>query len=126
MKRLFTIFFILSLGVVLGGFYLVISFNTEKLESMNGTIEKSFFRDKLVAERHYSNDKLNGITKIFYNSGSLKSQFNFRDGMKDGAAIHYTPEGNIRYRDQYEMGKKVSRKEYSESGELVAEKKFES
>ena len=126
MKAFFTGLFVVTLLIVVGGFVVMINFDTEKMEGMKGSIEKSYFFGNLVAQRSYNKeDQLHGVTKIYYNNGKMKSQWQFVNGQRDGKAIHYTPEGNVKYRDEYVQGKKVSRKAYDEKGNLISEKKYE-
>ncbi len=126
MKAFFTGLFVVTLLIVVGGFFVMINFKTEKMEGMKGSIEKNYFFGNLVAQRTYDKEgKLNGVTKIYYNSGKMKSQWQFVDGKREGKGIHYTPDGNVKYRDEYVQGEKISRKEYDLKGNLLSEKKFE-
>lgn len=125
MKRLFAAFLIVALLIAGGGLFLIFSFRTETMDGMKGTIEKSYFRDKMIAERTYVGGQLNGITKIFYSNGSLKSQWSFKNGKKHGPAVHYTLEGNVLYREMYEDGLKTLRRTYDESGKMIKEQTFE-
>lgn len=125
MRRFIVALLVVVFLLACGGFWLLVSFRTETLDGMKGTIEKSYFRDKLIAERHYMSGKLNGVTKVFYSDGNLKSQWSFKNDKKDGPAVHYTPEGNVRYREKYADGMKILRREYDESGKMIREKTFE-
>lgn len=126
MKAFFTGLFVVALLIIVGAFVVMINFKTEKMEGMKGFIEKSYFFGNLVAQRTYNKEeKLHGVTKIYYNNGKMKSQWQFVDGQRNGKAIHYTPDGNVKYRDEYVQGEKVSRKEYDLKGNLLSEKKFE-
>lgn len=125
MGRLITAFLIVVVLIAAGGFYVIFGFRTETMDGMKGTIEKSYFRDTLMAERSYVGGQLNGVTKIFYSNGNLKSQWSFKDGKKHGPAVHYTSDGNVHYREKYEEGQKVLRRTYDDSGKMIKEQKFE-
>lgn len=104
---------------------IIVSLNSrmETQQTQGGRTERYYFFDRLVGERSFTGDQANGPTRTFYPSGTVKSEWEYKDGKRDGTARHYTEEGNLRFLDEYSGDKRVSRKEFDERGNLLSEKK---
>ena len=56
--------------------------------------------------------KMEGIGKLYYESGNLRQEGNFKDDKQDGITKTYYPNGGIMYIDIYRNGQKINRKAY--------------
>jgi hypothetical protein len=64
---------------------------------------------KIVEERLYKNDKLDGVSKLYdERTWKLKQEVQYKDGLQHGYFRYYDEDGNITLEYQYENGKKVS------------------
>ncbi|WNM20178.1 toxin-antitoxin system YwqK family antitoxin [Flavobacterium capsici] len=52
----------------------------------------------------YSNGKLNGVRKVFYKSGELAEETNYKDGIKDGVSKIYLENGVVVEESIYKNG----------------------
>jgi len=57
-----------------------------------------------------------GITKMYYESGELMGEANFKGGMFHGIDREYYKSGNVRAEKEYSYNKLISIKEYDENG----------
>lgn len=82
----------------------------------NGKIEKSV---------GYAGGKRNGLTReYFYDSGKLKSEYHFKNGLLEGDYKRFYEDGKLREEGRCEKDYEVYRKEYYDNGQLksVAER----
>ena len=100
----------------------VISLNSrvETQQKIDGYTERYYFFNKLMGERSYKGGELNGITTTYYSDGKIKAEWTYHQGLRHGPARIYTAEGNLRYEDEYAAGKRISRKEYDKTGNLIS------
>lgn len=64
---------------------------------------------KIIEERNYKNDKLDGIAKTYdERTFKLKQEVQYKDGVQDGFFRYYDEEGNITLEYEYKNGEKVS------------------
>ncbi|MBF1205055.1 MAG: hypothetical protein HXM13_03365, partial [Fusobacterium periodonticum] len=61
----------------------------------------------LKEERFYKNDKLEGISKIYYPSGKLQVEVNFKDNEADGIFREYDETGKIINQETYKNGQLI-------------------
>ena len=96
-----------------------------KDDEMNGE-EISYYTDGTVEKSvSYAGGKKNGLTREFYyGSGIPKSEFNFRNGLRDGNYKRFYEDGTLREEGRCEKDDEVYRKEYYDNGQLksVAER----
>jgi antitoxin component YwqK of YwqJK toxin-antitoxin module len=59
----------------------------------------------LKAEWNYENGMLQGISKSYHENGSLKSEANFKDGKQEGITKLYDEDGNLEAEVNYKNGK---------------------
>lgn len=114
-------------SVLIAGVSVFLKVNSKVVEYQvgNKTISKISMFGKLMAEREYENDQLDGVTKIYYQNGNIKSEFNFRQGELNGVAKQYDQEGKLIKEDYYEMGKKKNKKVASSASIEVPEQPTE-
>jgi antitoxin component YwqK of YwqJK toxin-antitoxin module len=63
---------------------------------------------KIIEERSYKNDKLDGVSKTYYDrSFKLKQEVQYKDGKQDGYFRYYDEDGNITLEYEYKNGEKV-------------------
>jgi len=119
MKRFF--YAIVAAAVIALSIGLFVSLNSrvEKTEHLGGYTEKYYFFKKLVGERTYLGDLLEGRTATYHGNGNVKSEWTYLKGKKQGLAKQYTLDGNLRYEDDYIEDRRVSRKEYDDRGNVV-------
>lgn len=64
---------------------------------------------KVVEERQYANDKLEGVAKTYdERTFKLKQEVQYKDGLQDGYFRYYDEAGNMTLEYQYKKGEKVS------------------
>jgi antitoxin component YwqK of YwqJK toxin-antitoxin module len=70
-------------------------------------------------------DKIEGIYREFYENGNRKAMLNFTEGVPDGDAEFYYDSGVIKIEGQYKDGLKQGKwKHYTETGELIDKEKW--
>ena len=80
---------------------------------------------RLQAEENYKGDKLEGITKTYYESGQLQGEGNFKDGKQEGTTKTYYESGQLEGEGNFKDGKPEGIiKTYYESGQLEGEANF--
>ena len=80
---------------------------------------------QLQAEENYKDDKLEGITKAYYESGQLQGEGNFKDGKQEGMVKTYYENGQLQAEANFKDGKPGGiTKVYYESGQLQGEANF--
>lgn len=64
---------------------------------------------KLVEERYYKEDKLDGVSKTYDDhTFKLKQEVEYKNGLQDGFFRYYDEEGKLSLEYQYKNGEKVS------------------
>lgn len=69
----------------------------EEIECKNGVRNGRFTRyanGVLTYEAHYTNDKLNGLEKRYYDDGQINIETEYKDGKKDGTEVYYDENGS--------------------------------
>lgn len=85
-----------------------IKFRNDKQEK-----EYKFFPSyRVVEERDYKGNILNGQTLSFYENGNINSQNYFKDGMQDSIYILYYENGAVQIKGNYKLDVKVGKWEY--------------
>ncbi len=80
---------------------------------------------QLQAEKNYKDDKLEGITKTYYESGQLQGEANYKDGKQEGITKANSENGQLQAEAKFKDGKPEGiTKAYYESGQLQAEANF--
>ena len=80
---------------------------------------------RLQAEENYKGDKLEGITKTYYEGGQLQGEGNFKDGKQEGITKAYYENGQLQGEGNFKDGKPEGiTKVYYESGHLQGEANF--
>lgn len=83
------------------------------------------------SEDSYSDDRLNGSKKLYYENGKLKSEISYKDGKRNGVSKDYYESGNVKREVNFEDGKIIGEeKNYEDnsgnSNTTVSTKKSES
>lgn len=58
----------------------------------------------LLAERNYKNNKLEGVEKIYFPSGQIDGELNYKDGIHDGTFKYYYEDGTLKQQGNYVQG----------------------
>ena len=66
-----------------------------------------------------TNGKMEGIHKVYYESGKLKSEGNYINGKLEGIVKWYYERGNLWIEANYKSGKLISRKIYNAVGDRM-------
>lgn len=101
-----------------------------------------FVNGKKLSEEFYTDGKLNGVLKNYYNNGKITNQTHYKNGLKDGNSKTYTDDGiliedinyvngklnglakfydlkgNIKEKGNFNNGKKVGKWEFYIDGQL--------
>ena len=59
----------------------------------------------VMSTEHYSNGKLNGVTKVFFPNGKLAEEAEYKNGIKHGIYKKYNEKGTVLEDTQYKDGK---------------------
>ena len=104
----------------------VLSSGVQKSEKKNGEI-KTFYGDetKIKTIYNYSNGKLNGIQKEFYENGKVKAEYEMKNGLKDGSGKEFYEDGTIAWERNLTGGKGIGT-EYYPNGMKKRERIYES
>lgn len=98
-------------------------------DRLNGCVEQRYYDDdrrKLQVETPYKNGKINGVKKVYYESGQLSRETLFENGKTNGVVKSYYKSGQLEEEVTYENDKVNGvRKEYYESGKLKKEILYE-
>lgn len=65
-----------------------------------------------------------GMVDTYEKNGKLKTRWTLQDGSAHGPAITYYDDGEIKYIDLYEDGRRLSRKKYNRDGRLIFEQPY--
>jgi len=68
----------------------------------------SYKYGKIIEQREYLNDKLNGVVKTFdERTFKLKQEVEYKNGLQDGYFRYYDEEGNVTLEYEYKEGEKI-------------------
>jgi hypothetical protein len=65
-----------------------------------------------------------GTVDTFNERGKLKTRWTMVEGKPEGPAITYYEDGEIKYIDIYQQGRRISRKKYNRDGQMVFEQNY--
>jgi antitoxin component YwqK of YwqJK toxin-antitoxin module len=65
-----------------------------------------------------------GTVDSFNDRGELKTRWTIREGKPHGPAVTYYSDGEIKFIDIYEDGRRISRKKYNRDGQLMFEQQY--
>ena len=83
-------------------------------------ITKSFYDTGTIKKiKSYQSGELNGISREYYESGILKHAVEYKNNEIDGISNTYYPNGAIWKKEIYKQGIFLSRWEYDEEGMVV-------
>jgi antitoxin component YwqK of YwqJK toxin-antitoxin module len=93
-------------------------------------LDQTQFRDLPdIVQAKYSEMELertvNGTVDTYYLSGALKTHWILKDGKPHGAIVTHYENGEMKFIDIYENGKKINRKKYNEEGKLEFEQNYD-
>lgn len=77
---------------------------------LDGECKTKFFVDGTVSElENYKEGKLHGIKRSYFyqKKGKVQSEYNYKDGKRDGAYKIYKDDGSVYEEGRYENGKKM-------------------
>ncbi|QSE99322.1 toxin-antitoxin system YwqK family antitoxin [Fulvivirga lutea] len=66
-------------------------------------------RARVKEEKNYVNGKLEGISKMFYDTGAIMEEGNYANGVRDGVSKWYDQEGNVTIEYEYSNGELVNK-----------------
>jgi len=81
---------------------------------------------QLETEVNFKNGKKEGTIKAYYKSGQLRSEGNFKNDKLEGISKGYYESGQLQIETNFKNDKKVSEKCWDEDGKVTAMKKFKS
>ena len=89
-------------------------------------VEKSYFSNGNVEyEAEFINGKLDGVSRVWLEDGTLISESEYSNGQPHGIWMRYHPNGSIKYEIRYEYGKKNGdEKWFYENGRVKSEQNF--
>lgn len=88
----------------------------------DGIVKEYYESGKLKSEWNYKNGKLEGICKTYYESGELMFKYNYKEGKQDGITRSYYRNGRLKYEYKYRDGKlEGTIKKYYRNGKLAFE-----
>lgn len=101
----------------------------EDAESGKNQLDQFHFYDlPQLIKKEYSMIELEraeqGTVDTFNERGKLKTRWTMADGKLEGPAITYYEDGEIKYIDIYQEGRRVSRKKYNRDGQMVFEQQY--
>ena len=92
----------------------------------NIDIERSYFPNgNIEYEAKYINDKLDGLSRVWLEDGTLISESEYSNGQPHGLWMQYHPNGSIKYEVYYEYGKKTGdEKWFYKNGQIKSKQTF--
>ena len=92
----------------------------------NINVERSYFPNgNIEYEVEYINNKLDGVSRVWLEDGTLISESEYNNGQPHGIWMQYHPNGSIKHKFHYEYGKKNGdEKWYYENAQIKSEQKF--
>jgi antitoxin component YwqK of YwqJK toxin-antitoxin module len=96
--------------------------NVDNKQLPHGSAKEYNKQGILIAERNYYHGVLEGLIKLYYPSGELKTQFIYKNDKRHGISLGYYKNGTLKDRGRYQEDKLdgVIRK-YNSDGSLKAE-----
>ena len=93
---------------------------------INIDIERSYFPNgNIEYEAEYINDKLDGLSRVWLEDGTLISESEYSNGQPHGKWMQYHPNGSMKYEVYYEYGKKTGgEKWFYENGQIKSKQQF--
>ena len=93
---------------------------------INIDIERSYFPNgNIEYEAEYINDKLDGLSRVWLEDGTLISESEYSNGQPHGLWMQYHPNCSIKYEVYYEYAKKTGdEKWFYENGQIKSNQKF--
>jgi hypothetical protein len=92
---------------------------TFKNEKLHGAFRSYYEDGTLHQEKFYTDGKLDGVFRAFDEKGILYFETTYKKGVQHGADKIYNERGVIQFKDTYENGRKINRKTYDDSGNIV-------
>lgn len=98
-------------------------------ETGNYKLDQLHFLDlPNVVKREYSQIEMartqEGTVDTYTDKGLLKTRWTLQDGKQHGPAITYYDDGEIKFIDLYENGRRMSRKKYNRDGQMMFEQQY--
>ncbi|MBC8256830.1 MAG: hypothetical protein H8E85_05925 [Candidatus Marinimicrobia bacterium] len=95
--------------------------------ALQKTVERSYFSNgNLEYEVEFVNGKLDGISKVWAEDGTLYSVSQYSNDQPNGKWKKFHPNGNLMFEVNYEYGQKHgTEKWYYENGQVKSEQEFE-
>ena len=89
-------------------------------------IKRSYFTNgNIEYEVEYINDKLDGLSRVWLEDGTLISESEYSNGQPHGIWIQYHPNGSMKYEVYYEYGEKTGdEKWFYENGQIQSKQTF--
>lgn len=79
----------------------------------------------MILQENNKDGKVDGISKVFYDTGSLKSECTFVEGVREGHAKVYYPSGALKEEGDFHQDHKVGLwKSYSQEGDEISSENF--
>lgn len=99
-------------------------------ESGRLELDQQNFRDlPKIVKKEYAEIELsrtgNGNVPTYDLKGNLKTQWTVNNGVLNGPAVSYYPDGEIKFIDMYKNGRKVNRKKFDPEGKLEFEQNYD-
>jgi len=96
------------------------AYAAEKTYNIEDVIEKDGFTyDKKT------NELVNGIIQIYYESGELRGEIPIKDGLPEGVAKYYSETGMLTMDRVYRNGKKHGMERFYNDGKMFSERRYE-
>ncbi|MEQ8926345.1 MAG: toxin-antitoxin system YwqK family antitoxin [Fulvivirga sp.] len=77
-------------------------------DKLHGTWTK-FNRSRVKEEKNFVNGKLEGVSKMFYDTGNLMEEGNYANGVRHGVSKWYDQQGNVTIEYEYENGELINK-----------------
>lgn len=93
----------------------------------NGIQKLTYESGALKSERSFKNGKADGKAVIYYESGKVMTEVAYKNGKRDGIQRSYYENGKLQEEMELTYGKLNGfHKEYNEQGALISEKHYDS
>jgi antitoxin component YwqK of YwqJK toxin-antitoxin module len=70
---------------------------------------REYLYSTLKEERQYQNDKIEGVVKVYYDTGKIQEEATYKNGTRDGVSKWYDQEGNVTIEYEYKDGQLVKK-----------------
>ena len=93
---------------------------------LNIDVERSYFSNgNIEYEAEFVNGKLDGLSRVWLEDGTLISESEYSNDQPHGIWIKYHPIGSVKYKVRYEYGKKHGYERwFYENGQVKSEQKY--